>query len=721
MPPQPSGSQRNQKNARKASRVSTLRLDAPGPPAKKQKLMPVSTFGVMPMAGLGTSSQASARPAAQSQGSKKGKEKALEVIEIEDDVEERVRAVPLQDDRMWVDAYEPTTPADLAVHDRKVRDVRQWILEALESEKLRKYRRILALTGPAGTAKTATLRVLSREMDFDILEWRNSSDDVYHEREDFDPNHDVEYEGLSEKFHKFLTRAAQCPPLFPSQSTSAAPSSSQALRPTLTLTTYAPPKRRRQVILLEDLPNVLHPGTQRSFHTSLESIVNSTSSANPIPVIIIVSSAGVRGENPEDDSARSWRTKDSVDIRMVVPPSLWGGPYVTHIAFNAIAPTYMRPALESMLARHFKKPTLSLKSKGRGAANASIKEMLDLVIETSNGDIRSAMMALQVACTDPSLISSLSGKKAAKGGKSSRALLEAVTRREQSLALFHLLGKVLYNKRKGDAPSASMSKADAEKERVSDRMLKDPPSLPSFLQEHDRRASRVNIETLYADTPIDSSLLSLYIHQNYTQYCNTLEECAGVAEWLSFVDGNGGETIANTNPTRFHLITLGTLHALPTPVPRRGQRNYKPEFFDFLRKQREAEENVAETLGWLRQVRPQSPFHSSPFLTKSQSEASAGGWTARDVALELPALLKAMDLRPAPAHAARARPPQGHRTFSSMRWVYGAGSAAQLADEADEVPVEDAAEDVGAPEDAPLVVKESVTGGWLEEDDIEDF
>ena len=58
------------------------------------------------------SSQSSAR-STQSQGSKKGKEKALEVIEIEDDVEdcveERARAVEAQDDRMWVDAYEPAT------------------------------------------------------------------------------------------------------------------------------------------------------------------------------------------------------------------------------------------------------------------------------------------------------------------------------------------------------------------------------------------------------------------------------------------------------------------------------------------------------------------------------------------------------------------------------------------------------------------------------------
>jgi hypothetical protein len=86
--------------------------------------------------------------------------------------------------------------AELAVHKRKVEDVRRWLLEAFvesgPSAKLRKYRvsvcrwrfhrpmslmilqRILTLTGPAGTAKTSTLHVLSRELDFEILEWRNS-------------------------------------------------------------------------------------------------------------------------------------------------------------------------------------------------------------------------------------------------------------------------------------------------------------------------------------------------------------------------------------------------------------------------------------------------------------------------------------------------------------------------------------------------------------------
>jgi cell cycle checkpoint protein len=51
-------------------------------------------------------------------------------------------------DRLWVDEYKPTIEADLAVHKRKVEDVRRWLLEAFEggpTGKLRKYRRILGL------------------------------------------------------------------------------------------------------------------------------------------------------------------------------------------------------------------------------------------------------------------------------------------------------------------------------------------------------------------------------------------------------------------------------------------------------------------------------------------------------------------------------------------------------------------------------------------------
>ena len=47
------------------------------------------------------------------------------------------------DNRMWVDIYEPQNEGELAVHVRKVEDVRRWLNEAFEggpSGKLKKYR-----------------------------------------------------------------------------------------------------------------------------------------------------------------------------------------------------------------------------------------------------------------------------------------------------------------------------------------------------------------------------------------------------------------------------------------------------------------------------------------------------------------------------------------------------------------------------------------------------
>lgn len=72
-------------------------------------------------------------------------------------------------------------------------DVRRWFQEALDggpAGQLKKYRvrhallrrihcswslqRILVLTGLAGTAKTTTVRVLAKEMGFEISEWHNT-------------------------------------------------------------------------------------------------------------------------------------------------------------------------------------------------------------------------------------------------------------------------------------------------------------------------------------------------------------------------------------------------------------------------------------------------------------------------------------------------------------------------------------------------------------------
>ena len=103
-------------------------------------------------------------------------------------------------------------------------------------------------------------------------------------------------------------------------------------------------------------------------------------------------------------------------------------------SFNPIAPTLLLKALQALLKTHFSKSSQTLPSR----------EVLDVIVESSNGDIRSAVMALEFACvveTDDGT------RKKKSGSKGPTVLIESVTRREQSLVLFHLMGKVLYNKR----------------------------------------------------------------------------------------------------------------------------------------------------------------------------------------------------------------------------------------------------------------------------------
>jgi cell cycle checkpoint protein len=75
--------------------------------------------------------------------------------------------------KLWIDICQPKSEATLAVHKQKVDAARNWPLRAFRTSSTD---RILALTDPAGAGKTATLRVLGRELAFDIIEWRNSFD-----------------------------------------------------------------------------------------------------------------------------------------------------------------------------------------------------------------------------------------------------------------------------------------------------------------------------------------------------------------------------------------------------------------------------------------------------------------------------------------------------------------------------------------------------------------
>jgi cell cycle checkpoint protein len=50
------------------------------------------------------------------------------------------------------------------------------------------------------------------------------------------------------------------------------------------------------------------------------------------------------------------------------------------------------------------------------------------------------------------------------------------------------------NSGKGDPPGSSANAKDLKREKELDALLKDPIKLPSHLQHHERRASRVDVD-----------------------------------------------------------------------------------------------------------------------------------------------------------------------------------------------------------------------------------
>lgn len=158
---------------------------------------------------------------------------------------------------------------------------------------------------------------------------------------------------------------------------------------------------------------------------------------------------------------------------------------------------------------------------------------------------------------------------------------------------------------------------------------------------------------------------------------------------------------------------------------RRSQKTYKPEFFAFLQKEKDAADSVRHTRDWVTQdcINVISHIvlrHWRLHVTSSQGEFGrrAGGWSRDDVILELGGILKARDSHPGRA----VQPPLMHKLFSRMEFMRAGSSVhSQQLDEAG-LPIDEAVEpDIFYVPPSVSKTEDNETGGWLESDDIEDF
>ncbi|KAG5984036.1 hypothetical protein E4U55_006265 [Claviceps digitariae] len=469
--------------------------------------------------------------------------------------------------RPWSERFGPRNLDELAVHKKKIADVRRWLDDVMSG---RKRQRVLVLKGAAGSGKTTTMRLLAKDMGFELLEWKNPTA----------ANTGMGFVSSSAQFSEFLGRGGKFGMLDVEGSTDTS-STSTSSNGTAT-------SRTERVMLIEEFPNTFSRSSSAlsSFRsTILQYLADLTPSvanfgkmmsqqSDPIkPVVLVIT---------ETLLTTTSASADSLTAHRLLGPEILRHPGVGVIEFNAIAPTILAKALELVVLKEARK------SGRRRTPGPQVLKRLGEI-----GDVRSAISSLEFLCLKGDEESDWGAKvaftKPKKNTKDSIGLtkgesesLELISQREASLGIFHAVGKVVYNKRDEMAP-------------LDDAV----ENLPSYLSQYARpKRSQISVDALIDETGTDTHTFISALHENYILSCEStgpmdlstpmdyVNECI---EYLSESDllcpsrdvffGGGGRggfggrdssshTLRQDEMT-FQVAVRGMLFSLPNPVKRK--------------------------------------------------------------------------------------------------------------------------------------------------------
>ncbi|KAH9908734.1 cell cycle checkpoint protein RAD17 [Xylariomycetidae sp. FL2044] len=460
------------------------------------------------------------------------------------------------DQRPWSERFGPQNLGELAVHKKKVADVRKWLEDVLAG---RMRQRLLILKGAAGTGKTTTARLLAKDMCCELVEWKNPTGSL---------GATQEFMGRTGKFGQ-LDLGLEAPTL---------------LKPDIDDNS----KESRKIILIEEFPNTFARSSTAlmSFRkTIMQYLATNTPSLtlfgrqttnDPItPVIMVISETLLTTTSASADSFTAHR---------LLGPEITRHPGTRIIEFNAIAPTLLSSALEMIVQKEARKS-----GRRRTPGPLVLKRLGEI------GDIRSAISSLEFLClkgdNDADWGSRVAHTKMTRGAKNAIALtkseaesLELVSQREASLGIFHAVGKVVYNKRSETSMSNETPEGRAE-------------MLPDFVASYSRpKKSEISVDSLIDETGTDAHTFISALHENYALSCepssqsdpkSSLDYIADSVEYLSESDllcpsrdiffGGRGSTFAGRDSAShvlrqeeiaFQVATRGLLFSLPNPVKR---------------------------------------------------------------------------------------------------------------------------------------------------------
>ncbi|XP_075977969.1 rad17 checkpoint clamp loader component isoform X2 [Anticarsia gemmatalis] len=244
--------------------------------------------------------------------------------------------VVIKDHKTWIKSFEPLNVEDLAVNNKKIQEVDEWMKSVCNNNN----GDMLLLTGPVGCGKTITIQVLAAKYHMKVTEWITPLDIDF-------PSENGEFEfkqRQSSMFLDFILKAANFTSLIDNNS--------------------------KKIVLVEDFPNTFLR-TPSEFTEVLHQYRQRAKS----PIVFICSESHTDGKNTAAN---------------LFTPSLKEQFSVQHITFNSVAPTNLRSAL---------KRVASIISKKHAAVyNNPTADAIECVVNSSVGDVRSAVLNLHFSC-----------------------------------------------------------------------------------------------------------------------------------------------------------------------------------------------------------------------------------------------------------------------------------------------------------------------------------
>ncbi|CAL0330794.1 unnamed protein product [Lupinus luteus] len=328
---------------------------------------------------------------------------------------------------LWVDKYMPRSPEELAVHKKKVEEVKTWLEERLEPSKGVDRNNVLIISGQAGVGKSATMHVIASHLGATLCGWNTPTPVIWQEHL-YNSGAGAEYMSKLSEFETFVEKIRK-----------------YGIMPT----SFTGESKPSVILLIDDLPMINGKAAFERLKDCLHLLVYSTQ----IPTAILFTDYG------NTDSA-DYNAKCLEELQLSLESS-----GACKVAFNPITTN----SIKKILFRICKMEHCDV-----------VADHVDHIAKASGGDIRHAITSFQFFCLKEnqghsfSLFTHSPGALKDESNKPVRLGDGYYLHygRDQTLSLFHALGKFLHNKRETGSSIEYDQDAFLIKERFSRLPLK---------------------------------------------------------------------------------------------------------------------------------------------------------------------------------------------------------------------------------------------------------